>query len=52
MLTLLTFLAAVAIFGALYVSAGAVFYGLSRAFDWMAGTIRDARATRVRRTGR
>lgn len=49
---LLTFLAVIAIVGALYVSAGAVFYGLSRLFDWAALEIRTARATRGRRTGR
>lgn len=52
MLILPTFLAAVLIFGALYVSAGAVFYGASRLFDWVAGSIRDAWATRGRHTPR
>jgi hypothetical protein len=52
MLTLLTFLAVVAIFGVLYVAAGAVFFGLSCAFDYVAGIIGDVWHARGRRVPR
>jgi hypothetical protein len=49
---LVAFLVCVAVFGALYVAAGAFFFGLSCAFDWVTGLIRDVWAARGRRVTR